>query len=111
MTNATHPLSHLSFRLNQSLFDNTKHDKKWLGNLQGMTQALWLTSLTSSDSGQQNRLKVVVTRDQNQLNQLETELAFSGVDAHVFPDWETLTYDELSPVSYTHLTLPTILRV
>lgn len=97
MTNVTHPLSHLSFRLNQSLFDNTKHDKKWLGNLQGMTQALWLTSLTSSDSGQQNRLKVVVTRDQNQLNQLETELAFSGVDAHVFPDWETLTYDELSP--------------
>ena len=97
MTNATHPLSHLSFRLNQSLFDNAKHDKKWLGNLQGMTQALWLTSLTSSDSGQQNRLKVVVTRDQNQLNQLETELAFSGVDAHVFPDWETLTYDELSP--------------
>ena len=97
MTNATHPLSHLSFRLNQSLFDNAKHDKKWLGNLQGMTQALWLASLTSSDSGQQNRLKVVVTRDQNQLNQLETELAFSGVDAHVFPDWETLTYDELSP--------------
>lgn len=97
MTNATHPLSHLSFRLNQSLFDNAKHDRKWLGNLQGMTQALWLTSLTSSDSGQQNRLKVVVTRDQNQLNQLETELAFSGVDAHVFPDWETLTYDELSP--------------
>ena len=97
MTNATHPLSHLSFRLNQSLFDNAKHDKKWLGNLQGMTQALWLTSLTSSDSGQQNRLKVVVTRNQNQLNQLETELAFSGVDAHVFPDWETLTYDELSP--------------
>lgn len=97
MTNATHPLSHLSFRLNQYLFDNAKHDKKWLGNLQGMTQALWLTSLTSSDSGQQNRLKVVVTLDQNQLNQLETELAFSGVDAHVFPDWETLTYDELSP--------------
>ena len=97
MTNATHPLSHLSFRLNQSLFDNAKHDKKWLGNLQGMTQALWLASLTSIDSGQQNRLKVVVTRDQNQLNQLETELAFSGVDAHVFPDWETLTYDELSP--------------
>ena len=97
MTNVTHPLSHLSFRLNQSLFDNAKHDKKWLGNLQGMAQALWLTSLTSIDSGQQNRLKVVVTRDQNQLNQLETELAFSGVDAHVFPDWETLTYDELSP--------------
>lgn len=93
----THPLSHLSFRLNQSLFDNAKHDKKWLGNLQGMTQALWLASLTQADSGQHNRLKVVVTRDQNQLNQLETELAFCGVDAHVFPDWETLTYDELSP--------------
>ena len=96
-SNQSYPLSQLSFRINQSLFDHSKHDRKWLGNLQGMTQALWLTSLISSDSGQHNRLKVVVTRDQNQLNQLETELAFCGVDAHVFPDWETLTYDELSP--------------
>ena len=31
------------------------------------------------------------------MNQIETELAFCGVDAYVFPDWETLTYDELSP--------------
>ncbi len=93
------PLSNLSLRLNQSLFGDSQkhHTKKWLGNLQGMSQALWLTSLNAADSGQQNRLKVVVTRDQNQLNQLETELAFCGVDAHVFPDWETLTYDELSP--------------
>ncbi len=97
MTTSTYPLSQLSFRINQTLFDNNKHQKKWLGNLQGMTQALWLTSLTSKENGQDNRLKVVVTRDQNQLNQLETELAFCGVDAHVFPDWETLTYDELSP--------------
>ena len=91
------PLSNLTFRINQSLFDNPKHDKKWLGNLQGMAQALWLASLTTTDSGQQDRLKVVVTQDQNQLNQLETELRFCGVDAHVFPDWETLVYDELSP--------------
>lgn len=92
-------LSQLAFRINQSLFtDNAKHhDKKWLGNLQGMAQSLWLASLTAEESGQTNRLKVVVTRDQNQLNQLETELAFCGVDAHVFPDWETLIYDELSP--------------
>ena len=44
-----------------------------------------------------DRLKIMVARDQNQLNQIETELAFCGVDAYVFPDWETLTYDELSP--------------
>ncbi|MFW2176211.1 MULTISPECIES: transcription-repair coupling factor [unclassified Moraxella] len=99
--NATqnHPLSHLSFNINQQLFANTnkQHDKRWLGNLQGMTLSLWLASLNQPSSEQHNRLKVVITRDQNQLNQLETELAFCGVDAHVFPDWETLTYDELSP--------------
>lgn len=94
-------LSQLAFRINTALFDNftTKKtpERRWLGNLQGMTQALWLASLNQPESGQNTHLKVVVTRDQNQLNQLETELAFCGVDAHVFPDWETLTYDELSP--------------
>lgn len=94
-----HRLSKLAFRINQRLFADTpqQHTKKWIGNFQGMALSLWLASLNQAESQQQNRLKVVVTRDQNRLNQLETELAFCGVDAHVFPDWETLTYDELSP--------------
>ncbi len=108
------PLSQLNFRINKTLFadsqtppkpnqrvQNPLVHRKWLGNLQGMSQALWLASLTA-DTGEHTRaisqrLKVMVTRDQNQLNQLETELAFCGIDAHVFPDWETLIYDELSP--------------
>lgn len=94
-----HPLSKLAFRVNQVLFTESpqQHAKKWVGNFQGMAISLWLASLNQSESGQDKRLKVVVTRDQNRLNQLETELAFCGVDAYVFPDWETLTYDELSP--------------
>ena len=66
--------------------------------LHGAVSSLWLASLVQATTwGVDDRLKVVVTRDQNQLNQMETELAFCGVDAYVFPDWETLTYDELSP--------------
>ena len=66
--------------------------------MHGAVSSLWLASLVQTPLWDvADRLKVVVTRDQNQLNQIETELAFCGVDAYVFPDWETLTYDELSP--------------
>lgn len=98
--NNTHPLSRLSFRINRILFDNQPcftPQRRWVGNFQGSSISLWLASLTQPESGQHNRLKVMVTRDQNQLNQLETELAFCGINAYVFPDWETLIYDDLSP--------------
>ncbi|MGO1375030.1 transcription-repair coupling factor [Psychrobacter sp. AOP7-D1-15] len=84
--------------INQQLFPIQNAERRWLAPVHGAVSSLWLASLMQTSIGDvADRLKVVVTRDQNQLNQIETELAFSGVDAYVFPDWETLTYDELSP--------------
>ena len=84
--------------INQQLFPIKESQKRWLAPVHGAVSSLWLASLVDEPLWKvEDRLKVVVTRDQNQLNQIETELAFCGVDAYVFPDWETLTYDELSP--------------
>ena len=84
--------------INQQLFPIENAERRWLAPVHGAVSSLWLASLVQAPIWSvADRLKVVVTRDQNQLNQIETELAFCGVDAHVFPDWETLTYDELSP--------------
>lgn len=84
--------------INQQLFPIDNAQNRWLAPTHGAVGSLWLASLMTSPLWElTDRLKVVVTRDQNQLNQIETELAFCGVDAYVFPDWETLTYDELSP--------------
>ena len=84
--------------INQQLFPIKESQKRWLAPVHGAVSSLWLASLVDEPLWEvEDRLKVVVTRDQNQLNQIETELAFCGVDAYVFPDWETLTYDELSP--------------
>lgn len=84
--------------INHNLFPIPESQRRWLSQAYGATGSLWLASLADCPIADvQNRLKVVVTKNQNQLNQIETELAFCGVDAYVFPDWETLTYDELSP--------------
>lgn len=84
--------------INQQLFPIQNAQRRWLAPVHGAVSSLWLASLVQAPIWEvAGRLKVVVTRDQNQLNQIETELAFCGVDAYVFPDWETLTYDELSP--------------
>ncbi|MEN6670751.1 transcription-repair coupling factor [Psychrobacter sp. B38] len=84
--------------INQQLFPIQHAQRRWLAPVHGAVSSLWLASLMQTPiETVADRLKVVVTRDQNQLNQIETELAFCGVDAYVFPDWETLTYDELSP--------------
>ncbi|WP_201595018.1 transcription-repair coupling factor [Psychrobacter vallis] len=84
--------------INQQLFPIQNTQRRWLAPVHGAVGSLWLASLMQAPIWEiADRLKVVVTRDQNQLNQIETELAFCGVDAYVFPDWETLTYDELSP--------------
>ncbi|WP_230660114.1 transcription-repair coupling factor [Psychrobacter sp. I-STPA10] len=83
---------------NQQLFPITNNQRRRLSPCYGAIGSLWLASLTDCPTADIfDRLKVVVAKDQNQLNQIETELAFCGVDAYVFPDWETLTYDELSP--------------
>ena len=84
--------------INQQLFPIKNAERRWLAPVHGAVSSLWLASLVQASRWDiADRLKVVVARDQNQLNQIETELAFCGVDAYVFPDWETLTYDELSP--------------
>ncbi len=84
--------------INQQLFPIKDTQRRWLAPVYGAVSSLWLASLVKAPVWDvAERLKVVVTRDQNQLNQVETELAFCGIDAYVFPDWETLTYDELSP--------------
>ncbi len=84
--------------INEQLFPIQDAQRRWLAPVHGAVSSLWLASLIKAPIWNvSERLKVVVTRDQNQLNQIETELAFCGVDAYVFPDWETLTYDELSP--------------
>ncbi|PNK61799.1 transcription-repair coupling factor [Psychrobacter sp. FDAARGOS_221] len=84
--------------VNEQLFPIDNAQRRWLYPAHSAAGSLWLASLSNCPVADvANRLKVVVTKDQNQLNQIETELAFCGVDAYVFPDWETLTYDELSP--------------
>lgn len=86
------------YPINERLFPIKASQKRWLAPVHGAVSSLWLASLVNTDlSNMADRLKIMVARDQNQLNQIETELAFCGVDAYVFPDWETLTYDELSP--------------
>ncbi|MDO4449390.1 MAG: transcription-repair coupling factor [Moraxella sp.] len=55
-------------------------------------KAFWLSCYVKTHS---DVLMMVVTNDQSELNQLETELAFFGIDAHVFSDYETLVYDQL----------------
>ena len=93
-----HPLTDIFTSTNKALFPIDNSQRRWLYPAHAAAGSLWLASLTDCPvANVGNRLKVVVTKDQNQLNQIETELAFCGVDAYVFPDWETLTYDELSP--------------
>ncbi len=83
------------YPINERLFPIKASQRRWLAPVHGAVSSLWLASLVNTElSDLANRLKIM---DQNQLNQIETELAFCGVDAYVFPDWETLTYDELSP--------------
>ncbi|WP_193778017.1 transcription-repair coupling factor [Psychrobacter sp. FDAARGOS_221] len=93
-----HPLTKMFTAVNEQLFPIDNAQRRWLYPAHSAAGSLWLASLSNCPVADvANRLKVVVTKDQNQLNQIETELAFCGVDAYVFPDWETLTYDELSP--------------
>lgn len=68
-------------------------EKRWIGNLQGSAAALLFKEI-----GQQNpHLFVIVARNQQHLAQLESELEFYGLKPTIFPDWEILPYDRLSP--------------
>lgn len=68
-------------------------EKRWLGNLQGSSTALLLKKIVQ----QQSRLFIVIARNNQHLGQLESELEFYGVKPTIFPDWEILPYDRLSP--------------
>ncbi|MDO4896952.1 MAG: transcription-repair coupling factor [Moraxella sp.] len=59
----------------------------------GVDKAYWIHRYLSMPDAP---LLVVITNSQHELNQLETELAFFGVQAHVFADYETLVYDQLA---------------
>jgi len=69
-------------------------EKRWLGNLQGSSTALLLKEIIKQ---QQSRLFVIVARNNQHLGQLESELEFYGIKPTIFPDWEILPYDRLSP--------------
>lgn len=68
-------------------------EKRWVGNLQGSAAALLFKQI----SQQSKRLFVLVARNNQHLNQLASELEFYGIQPTIFPDWEILPYDRLSP--------------
>ncbi|MBF7687181.1 transcription-repair coupling factor [Acinetobacter rathckeae] len=75
--------------------DQLKHkQKRWVGGVSGSAASLLLTEILATHKKQ---LFVVVAKNTQHLVQLESELAFYGVQAFVFPDWEILPYDRLSP--------------
>ena len=70
-----------------------KGERRWIGNIQGSIGSLLWREIVAVEQ----RLLVIVARHQEHLTQLESELLFYGLTPLVFPDWETLPYDRLSP--------------
>ena len=70
-----------------------KGEKRWLGNLLGSSAGLFIAEFAA----QHPQLFVVVARNSQHLSQLESEFEFYGIKPTVFPDWEILPYDRLSP--------------
>lgn len=68
-------------------------EKRWVGNLQGSSAALLIKQLST----QHKQLLIVVARNSQHLGQLESEFEFYGIQPTIFPDWEILPYDRLSP--------------
>lgn len=68
-------------------------EKRWIGALQGSSSALLFKEIAS----QYPALFVIVAKNSQHLAQLESEFEFYGVRPVIFPDWETLPYDRLSP--------------
>ena len=60
--------------------------------LPGLAKALWLSGVAN----QASKLIVVITANQAELYRLNDELAFFGIEAQIFADYETLIYDQLS---------------
>lgn len=68
-------------------------EKRWIGSILGSAAALLFKEI----SEQSQQLLVIVARNNQHLAQLESELEFYGVKPTIFPDWEILPYDRLSP--------------
>lgn len=68
-------------------------EKRWVGALLGSSAALLFKEIAVQHSS----LLVVVARNNQHVAQLESELEFYGIKPTIFPDWEILPYDRLSP--------------
>ncbi|WP_180176320.1 MULTISPECIES: transcription-repair coupling factor [unclassified Acinetobacter] len=68
-------------------------EKRWVGNLQGSSAALLFKEIAT----QSKQLFILVAKNNQHLGQLESELEFYGIKPTIFPDWEILPYDRLSP--------------
>ncbi|MFW6743658.1 transcription-repair coupling factor [Acinetobacter pittii] len=68
-------------------------EKRWVGSLLGSSAALLFKEIAVQHSS----LLVVVARNNQHVVQLESELEFYGIKPTIFPDWEILPYDRLSP--------------
>ena len=74
--------------------DSTHQDHQTLGNLVGHSDTLAIAEA----SQQFNGLSVVVTPDTRTALRLEKSLSqFTPLPVQLFPDWETLPYDNFSP--------------
>nr|MBP8207871.1 transcription-repair coupling factor [Acinetobacter sp.] len=68
-------------------------EKRWIGNLQGSATGLLFKEIVA----QSKQLFIIVASNSQHLGQLESELEFYGIKPTIFPDWEILPYDRLSP--------------
>ncbi|MFW1701717.1 transcription-repair coupling factor [Acinetobacter pittii] len=68
-------------------------EKRWVGSLLGSSATLLFKEIAVQHSS----LLVVVARNNQHVAQLESELEFYGIKPTIFPDWEILPYDRLSP--------------
>ena len=69
-------------------------DNRYIGNLSGSALALSLAEIATQHNGP---ILAVVADTQTALK-LQPEISqFCDLDVHVFPDWETLPYDNFSP--------------
>ncbi|RKG35468.1 transcription-repair coupling factor [Acinetobacter guerrae] len=68
-------------------------EKRWIGSILGSSGALLFKEIADQCAS----LLVIVARNNQHLAQLESELEFYGIKPTIFPDWEILPYDRLSP--------------
>lgn len=69
------------------------NEKRWVGSLLGSAAALLFKQIADKT----DQLLVLVAHNSQHLAQLESELEFYGQKPVIFPDWEILPYDRLSP--------------